>query len=262
MKGSFYVNCAFYQGLDFKKSPHPLSDQYPEFTSPNIWPEDGDLPGFQETYEQLCTLIIDVAILVARACDAFASVHIEKYTAHYLEDVVRSSVITKARLLHYFPTDYQIGMETEDDSWCSTHIDHGCLTGLTSAMYIDETAHPPLTSATSPPTDLPALPEPPDSNAGLYIYARNSALAKISIPSDCLAFQTGEALERITQGRFKAVPHFVKAPNTISKEMKVARNTLAVFTQPDLQDIVDLQNGMTFGDLSKEVLGRFEGRTA
>jgi hypothetical protein len=31
-----------------------------------------------------------------------------------------------------------------------------------------------------------------------------------NIPKDCLAFQTGEALQLITRGKFMAVPHFVK----------------------------------------------------
>lgn len=39
--------------------------------------------------------------------------------------------------------------------------------------------------------------------------------------------------------------------------MRVARNTLAVFTQPELEDVVDGEKGTTFGDFSREVVGRF-----
>ena len=63
---------------------------------------------------------------------------------------------------------------------------------------------------------------------GLYIHARDSTIIKVSIPPDCLAFQTGEALELITNGKFRAVPHFVRAGGVATEGTKVARNTLAV----------------------------------
>ena len=259
MKGSYYVNCAFYQGQDFAVRSHALSAEYPEITAPNIWPDDDVLPSFREIFEKLCTLIIDVAVLVARACDRYASAFIEGYERSYLEQVVRSSVITKARLLHYFPQNSVGKEQLEEDSWCATHIDHGCLTGLTSAMYIDEAANPPVVPSPNGKSLPPLSPllGPPDPSAGLYIHARDSDVVKVSIPSDNLAFQTGEALQLITKGKFRAVPHFVKAQGTTRPGMKVARNTLAVFTQPDLQDVVDKQAGITFGELSREVMGRF-----
>jgi isopenicillin N synthase-like dioxygenase len=69
---------------------------------------------------------------------------------------------------------------------------------------------------------------------------------KVNIPADCLAFQTGSALELITGGVLKAVPHFVRGPNVAGTGM--ARNTLAVFTQPNLGEIVDIKTGTTFGE--------------
>ena len=142
-----------------------------------------------------------------------------------MEHVVRTSTTTKARLLHYFPaspvtakTD-QGAMDDEDDDWCATHVDHGCLTGLTSAMYLDDEYS----------TLQDELPIPPDPAAGLYIRSRVGTDVKVSIPRGCLAFQTGEALELITRGRFRAVPHVVRGVRQGSR--KVARNTLAVFTR-------------------------------
>lgn len=263
MKGSFYVNCgAFYHGVDPAREP---SSQHPALTAPNKWPDDDVLPGFRDTFEHLCVLILDIAVLVARACDKFAKVHVDDYEPCYLEKVVKQSKTTKARLLHYFPSDHADTEVSEDDSWCATHIDHGCLTGLTSAMYIDEAEHPscrPRITNAEPLPILPSLPEAPDPSAGLYIYSRDSSLVKISIPTDCLAFQTGEALQLITQGKFKAVPHYVKATTRLPRGMKVARNTLAVFTQPNLNDIVGVQSGQTFEGLSKEVMERFAMKQA
>lgn len=316
------MNCAFYNGKDDKDVPPTFRKQFPEFTAPNVWPAEATLPGFRATFEELCTIIIDTAALVARACDRYAEKHIEDYPQGYLERVVKSSVTTKARLLHYFPPDETVSssdtsqaqgssssskepQEPDQDTWCATHVDHGCLTGLTSAAYIDEAAHipripapdhgPPTTTITTtsptspsslsptPPRQLPFLPHPPSTETGLYIHARDTHITKISIPANCLGFQTGEALQLITRGKFRAVPHFVRAggvsadgggeggggdncgggaaPGTGSgtgiRRPKVARNTLAVFTQPNLDEVVDRERGTTFGEFSREVVGRF-----
>lgn len=158
--------------------------------------------------------------------------------------------MSKARLLHYFPppsasaatngasaeTD-QSSENGQEDDWCGTHLDHDCLTGLTSAMFVDEADQPPQLddNAFHPLKELDA---PPDPNAGLYIHSRAGNVVKVKIPRDCLAFQTGEALELITKGKFRAVPHFVRGA-AAGKGGKVARNTLAVFTQPNLWEMVD-----------------------
>ena len=171
---------------------------------------------------------------------------------------------TKARLLHYFPSsstapDTQENKQTEgddDDDWCATHLDHGCLTGLTSAMFINE-ATAALTPSSSgggtPP--LAELPASPDPKAGLYIRSRTGDIVKVNIPRDCLAFQTGEALQLITRGRFRAVPHFVKGARSGGGDGGlVARNTLAVFTQPNLGEEVD--EGVSFGEFARGVVKR------
>lgn len=189
---------------------------------------------------------------MARACDRYAAVNIEGYKEGYLEHVVKTSLTTKARLLHYFPAESASASaeEKEDDDWCATHVDHGCLTGLTSAMFVDESVQSPSeTSKASPLTELPSSPDP---KAGLYIRSRTGEIVKVNIPKDCLAFQTGEALELITQGKFRAVPHFVKGAATTSG--KIARNTLAVFTQPNLGE--EVQKGKTFADFAREVVER------
>lgn len=282
LKSSYYVNCAFYQNPALQNASVTLHPDFPEYTESNIWPSESILPGFRQTFEELCTLIIDTAVLVARACDRYAAAHIDDYECGYLERVVKTSTTTKARLLHYFPTkdsDLLISTSTtpevfndlqnselsavsneDHDTWCATHIDHGCLTGLTSALYIDESTNPPLLpdiadASASLPT-LPFLSAPPFPSSGLHIHSRTSNIVKVNIPFDCLAFQTGEALQLITDGKFRAVPHFVRAGGA-SNGSKVARNTLAVFTQPELGEVVDKKTGTTFGQFCQEVAGRF-----
>ncbi|KAF2273463.1 Clavaminate synthase-like protein [Westerdykella ornata] len=253
LKGSYYVNCA----PGFEAEQKKMAERYPsfpEYTAPNVWPSEELLPGFETTFRELCTLIIDVAALVARACDRYAEANIEGYTRGYLEHVVKTSVSTKARLLHYFPSPETQGTESDgdikdEDDWCATHVDHGCLTGLTSAMFVDEASHPPQTGASFAP--LEELDRSPDPKAGLYIHSRTGVRTKVAIPRDCLAFQTGEALEVITKGKFKAVPHFVRGA-AHGAGGKVARNTLAVFTQPNLWEKVD--ETRDFAAFAKEIV--------
>lgn len=228
--------------------------------SPNIWPPENELPGFKASLEELCRLIIDVAVLVARACDKFAEKEIEGYPKAYLEHVVSTSNTTKARLLHYFPQNVE-DVSGDEDDWCTTHLDHGCLTGLTSAMFIDEEKAVPrvperngTTLTTLPP--LEELSASPDPAAGLYIKSRNGNTVQVKIPRDCIAFQTGEALERITGGKFKAVPHFVRGVKAAASGGRVARNTLAVFTQPNLGEEVDIKQHITFGEFARGVVAK------
>lgn len=107
------------------------------------------------------------------------------------------------------------------------------------------------------PPPLSFLPSAPDSDCGLYVRSRTGVTTKIAIPADCLGFQTGESLQLITGGKFQAVPHSVRAGGGSPNGMQVARNTLAVFTQPELDEIVDRSTGKTYAQFSREVSERF-----
>ncbi|KAM0335311.1 hypothetical protein ACHAQA_000356 [Verticillium albo-atrum] len=267
-KGSYYANCAFYNdpALDCARPTAEFNtDNFPEYLSPNVWPDEKALPGFKPSVETLCRLIIDTAVLVARACDRFAAQEIANYPPGYLEHVVSTSSTTKARLLHYFPqTKEDEAASGDDDDWCATHLDHGCLTGLTSAMFIDEGETSPAVPAageldTTTGASLPPLKElasSPDPQAGLYIKSRTGDTVQVKIPRDCIAFQTGEALERITGGKFKAVPHFVRGVRASVSDGRVARNTLAVFTQPNLGEEVDIEQHITFGEFARGIVAK------
>jgi len=138
----------------------------PEYNASNIWPSEEVLPGFESTFQSLCNFIVTTAALVARACDGYAETNIPDYQKGYLEHVVKTSISTKARLLHYFPSPNSTPETSSPDDWCATHLDHGCLTGLTSAMYVDETTNPPTNTTTFQP--LPELSTSPDPEAGYW----------------------------------------------------------------------------------------------
>lgn len=261
MKGSFYANCAFYVDPSLE-SPRPAGrytvEAFPEYLAPNSWPPNEMLPGFKPALRQLCSLIIDTAVLVARACDRFAEREIPGYPEGYLEHVVKTSSTTKARLLHYYPLAEEASARPgEDDDWCAVHKDHGCLTGLTSAMFVDEATVDASTARFGDgiPECLPKLeelPASPDPQAGLWIKSRKGESVQVKIPRDCIAFQTGEALERITRGKFRAVEHSVRG----AYSRGVARNTLAVFTQPNLEDEIDMDQHISFGEFARGIVAK------
>ena len=256
-KGSFYVQPIHDTALE--KKARELYPNLPEFTSPNVWPDERVLPGFSETFETLCRLIVDVAAIVARNCDRYGVTKLEGYLDGTLEQIVRRSVCTKARLLHYFPPpltkeeNQRIDSASAiDDNWCATHRDLGALTGLTSQMFVDEEAQSPVPNSDGSLPPLIELDNHPDPKTGLWIKDRAGRTSQVHIPRDCLAFQTGEALQIITRGKFKAVPHFVRGAEP-GKAGRIARNTLAVFTQPNLWEMVD--DTRDFAALGKFVIG-------
>jgi len=253
-KGSYYAQPIHNAELETKA--RKLYPNNVEMVSPNVWPEESVLPDFEKTFETLCRLIVDVAALVARSCDRYGVAKLEDYLEGTLEEIVRSSVSTKARLLHYFPPPKEAAVaaakgdtQSIDDDWCATHTDLGALTGLTSQMFVDESLHPPhrLADGSLPP--LAEMNAHPDPKAGLWIKDRAGRTTQVHIPRDCLAFQTGIALQSITRGKFRAVPHFVRGGQG---GPTVARNTLAVFTQPNLWEMVDEERD--FAKLAKDII--------
>jgi isopenicillin N synthase-like dioxygenase len=257
LKGSYYANPIHDAALEAKA--RSLYPKVVEMVTPNVWPSEEVLPGFEAKFEALCQLIVDVAGLVARSCDRYGVAKLAGYKAGTLEEIVRTSVSTKARLLHYFPPPASTSPpavdvpEKVDDDWCATHTDLGALTGLTSQMFIDEVAHPAKFSGSSP-TPLPELEAHPDPKAGLWIRDRAGRTTQVHIPRDSLAFQTGMALQLITRGALQAVPHFVRGGKASGGGENVARNTLAVFTQPNLWVPVDEETGKDFATLAEEVI--------
>jgi isopenicillin N synthase-like dioxygenase len=97
----------------------------------------------------------------------------------------------------------------------------------------------------------PVVVPSPSPSSGLYIRTRGGNLTKVSIPPDCLAFQTGEALELVTAGKLRATPHCVQVGQT-QGGTKISRETFAVFMQPDTHQRISESD--TFGSFCKRVL--------
>jgi len=141
---------------------------------------------------------------------------------------IKDSKAIKARLLHYFPLENaEQEKEIDVSSWCGWHNDHGSLTGLIPAMYIDKSGKEVVN---------------PDPNSGLYIRSRSGKTVKAVIPADHIAFQIGETACIHSGGLLNATPHAVRAatgPNSYG----ISRETFAVFMEPDMIETMDIPNG-------------------
>ena len=116
-----------------------------------------------------------------------------------LEKVLLHSKCCKGRLLHYFPTEENASdnissnaKDTQFSNWCGWHNDHGSLTGLLPALYLDSSGN---------------TVDCPDSKAGLYIKSRDGSLVHAKIPENAIAFQVGETAQIHTGGLLQATPH-------------------------------------------------------
>ena len=106
------------------------------------------------------------------------------------------------------------------------------------------------------PTGEPTVVSSPSPASGLYIRTRGGALTKVSIPADCLAFQTGEALELATAGKLRATPHCVRVGAAEGAD-KVSRETFALFMQPNVDQ--QLSKSENFGQFSKRIFAEHYG---
>ncbi|KAJ7124732.1 Clavaminate synthase-like protein [Mycena crocata] len=239
LKGSYYANPVV-ENPDVSAA---LREAYPEYYNKNIWPkmDEAGVEGFEAAFKDLGKFIFEVGCQLATACQPFALSHLSDASVS-LPELISTSKTVKARLLHYFPPSSDSAPPEEGDAvddWCGWHKDHSILTGLCSAMFLREDERGPETV----PSPSPA--------SGLYIRTRGGDLTKVSIPVDCLAFQTGEALEVATGGTLRATPHCVRVGTTAGAH-KISRETFALFMQPDVDQ--PLSDSCTFGQFSKRVL--------
>jgi len=146
-------------------------------------------------------------------------------------------------LLHYFPpTENQaeeLGHAEDGVNACGYHLDHSMLTGLCSALYL-----------TKESSGEPSIVSSPSHISGLYIKTRGGKVVKASYPADCLAFQTGEALQKATGGKLVATPHYVRV-DAAKTDKPVSRETFALFMQPNTDQLIGPEE--TFGQFSKRI---------
>jgi len=221
-KGSYYANPQYDRPIDDDE----VIKAHEAFVHPNIWPKD-DLPELEYAFKELGQLIVSVGTLVAKQCDAYVKSQCSTYKEMKLTEIIETSKCCKARLLHYFPQNGE-DINNEDSSfssWCGWHNDHGSITGLVSAIYMNKNGD---------------IVNNTDSEAGLYIRSRKSELVKVSIPPDHIAFQIGETAQVHSGGILQATPHAVRG----SKVPDISRETFAVFMEPMWMEPMNTPDGI------------------
>lgn len=176
-KGSFYNNPIFNNPANGISADY--SELYPAYAGPNVWPLS--LPELEDAFMDLGSLIVEIGKLVALHCDKYLAKTYHDLPSNFLQVMISKSVTHKARLLHYFPISEKEAEPAPDgsnvDSWCGIHVDHSVLTGLTSAMYIDESdseQYPEIDKST--PKVAAAL-----KNAGLFIKNRDDSFTQVLV---------------------------------------------------------------------------------
>jgi hypothetical protein len=77
MKGSYYATSMF----SYLQAAQENAREQPTFEWLNIWPSENLLPGFRKTFDELCNIIIEIALLVAKVCDLFAVEFVPEYVS-------------------------------------------------------------------------------------------------------------------------------------------------------------------------------------
>lgn len=228
-KGSWYANPLHDVTTDDPK----LLKEYPSYTRPNIWPTNS-VPELERAFKELGRLMYDVGMKLLHACCEDDDTPL----------AASESTCAKGRLLCYMPRDEK----SDEMMWCGWHRDHGSLTALCPAYYM-ASIH-----GHADPVEIDC----PDACAGLYVKTRQGKVVKVLLDRDALAFQVGEALETLSEGRLQATPHCVLA----SREYGITRCTCALFMQPHWDQMLGSKShckssvehwhaGITFGDFSK-----------
>ncbi|QDZ25332.1 2-oxoglutarate/Fe(II)-dependent oxygenase [Chloropicon primus] len=218
-KGSFYANPIH----DAHEVTEEELEKYPSYTRPNVWPHDS-IPELKPALMNMGALIVKHGKLLATACDELTRKELglakdADLGLSSIEGAIGDSFACKARLLHYFPPS-EVKTETSDEKmgdWCGWHLDHGSLTGLTSAMFTDCKGN--------------QVDNPDPQKCGLYVKSRKGETVRVTYTKDCIAYQVGESSEVMSNGVLKATPHCVVGAEG-EAALGVARNTFAVFMQP------------------------------
>jgi isopenicillin N synthase-like dioxygenase len=203
----------------------------------NVWPQE--LPEMKEAYEELGNSIREVGLIILRNIDKYIKEKNPNYQLNY-SNIISDSCENTGRMLYYFPknrinyaidkynkennTNYNFN---DDVNWCEWHNDHGSLTGLVSANYLNEDG--------SEAKDLKL------TKTGLFVQNRKGEIVRITYGPDDLAFQLGESLQIHSGGLLHATPHAVKFMDDVKEN--IARTTFALFMEPNMDVKMNVPRG-------------------
>ncbi len=188
----------------------------------NIWPKE--LPQLREAFFDLGRIIRSNGFLLLTVIDQYIKTRFHQYSLDY-PNLIKDSSMNTGRMLYYFPKKYANGQDVADN-WCEWHNDHGSLTGLCSAIYVDEAGKEAKVNL---------------SETGLYIQNRKGEVVRATFGKDDIAYQLGETLQVHSGGILHATPHAVKVMNDIPDD--IARITFALFMEPNNEVKLNIPEG-------------------
>ncbi|GMH38618.1 hypothetical protein BSKO_06502 [Bryopsis sp. KO-2023] len=224
-KGSFFAN-------PFNDNPRCGKTYYPEYHTPNVWPEE--VPELEKKFKEMGNMMLEVSLMLAGRIDGYMEAEVPENSGA-VSEILRSSQCHKARGLVYFPGDFL--------NWCGHHNDLCMLTGLVPGLFVEDGE----------------VVANPDTTSGLYIGEPDGFSYRAALDETSMVFQIGETLQALSKGKFKATPHWVAAPVTNPKGIR--RTSFAVFFQPDVdfrisdaRDEAGWESGMSFGEFARKKL--------
>jgi len=180
----------------------------------NIWPKE--IPEAEKIFDTLGNMIRGVGLNLLDLIDSYIKNTYPSYDLNYRK-LIENSTHNKGRMLYYFSRKHSKTLSKEEgENWADWHNDHGSLTGLTSAMYVDEKGAEMKIKLTK---------------TGLYIQNRKGEDVRVTFGPDDIAYQLGECLQVHSGGILHATPHAVKVMDDIPENY--ARITFALFMQPN-----------------------------
>lgn len=199
------------------------------FKDENIWPSE--LPELNASFNAVGEAIRDIGLIILKNIDLYIKQHFQSYELNY-QKIISDSDENTGRMLYYFPKNKlqqhknleknsnskeseTKGLESESN-WCEWHNDHGSLTGLVSASYINENG------AEVKNLNL--------TKTGLFVQNRKGEIIRLAYGPEDLAFQLGETLQIHSGGLLHATPHAVKFSD--DSPDNIARTTFALFMEP------------------------------
>jgi isopenicillin N synthase-like dioxygenase len=228
-KGSFYANPIYDQ-----QKYDPEAVKIGNSSAPNVWPSE--IKELEPAFKKMGQVIKQTATHLSKHIDSYLHKQVPNIEPHKFEKMTRDTTQFMGRLLHYFPVESTDNSQTvvkgDEANWCGWHNDHGALTGLTSAIYLDKSGK---------------VVDFADEESGLFIRNRQGDVVKAAIPKDCLAFQLGETLQILSGGSLIATPHCVIQGNKM-KGLGLSRNTFACFMAPEWNEPMKVPAGKTRED--------------
>lgn len=227
-KGSFYANPIF---DDPAAGDEEVRLKYPFAAHKNVWPKE--IPDLEPAAKEMGRLMYEVAKPLVQQCDRLVKSRHPSYDNALFEAAFTRSRMVCGRLLHYYAA--KEAEEDPDASWCGWHNDNSVITALVPAIWLDEETGEEV--------------QPASSSGGLFIKSRSGEIVRVSIPSDCLAFQIGEAAQIIGGGVLVATPHQVRSPVAKAGDRPLCRETYALFIEPQWDAVIQPPAGVSYEEV-------------